>query len=95
MDRCKPEVLGKPGREGETRVGRVEAGQGRTRGIGQTQKGGKCSSERAAIETDYTHIRQQTRNSNPGKEDAKGETKPGELAKNQIVKGLLVFSEVQ
>lgn len=64
----------------------MEVGQGRTRGIGQTQKGGKCSSERAAIETNCTHIRQQTSNSSPGKEDAKGKTKPGELAEDQIVK---------
>lgn len=57
MDRCKPEVPGRPRRKGETRVGRVEVGQGRTGGIGQTQKGGKCSAERAAVETDSTHIR--------------------------------------
>lgn len=29
MDRCKPEVLGRPRKEGETRVGRVEVGAGK------------------------------------------------------------------
>lgn len=90
MDRRKPEVLGKPRKEGETRVGRVEVGQVRTTGIGQTQKGGKCSSERAAVETNYTQIRHQTSHSNTGKEDAKGKTKPGELGNNQIVMVLFV-----
>ena len=45
----------------------------------------KCGNE-----TDCAHVRECISNFYSRREDAKGKTKPGELAENQILKGLFV-----